>query len=381
MAIFPGFLGPTYRTRSVNVATERSINWYPQVEDSGVPKLNPAMYPTPGLRPFVQVASAPVRAVFWQDGRGFAVAGPNFYEIFPNKTVINHGSVRQDSKPAQIFSNGQAGFQLFIVSGGNGYVFNLQTDTLTEITDANFPDPCVMGGFVDEYFLALKGNSTEFRISNLLDGLVWNGLDVGQVSQSSDNKIAMAVYHREVWLFGSKRTEVWYNSGNASFPFQPIPGVFIEHGIRAPFSVQALDNSLFWLGSDEQGSSVVWRNQGYTPIRVSTHSIEWFLNQSSSLERAVAYTYQDEGHAFYVLYVPELGHTELGDTTLVYDVATQMWHERAIWSDVYMRFFPHLSWTHAFGWGKHLVGDRQSGTIYEMNLDFYDDSVVIRGGL
>jgi hypothetical protein len=43
--------------------------------------------------------------------------------------------------------------------------------------------------------------------------------------------------HREAWLIGTQTTEVWYNAGNAQFSFAELPGVFIEHGCVAPYSI------------------------------------------------------------------------------------------------------------------------------------------------
>jgi hypothetical protein len=299
------------------------------------------------------------------------VSGNLFVELLASRTFLSRGLVANDTRPATICSNGQAGHQLFVTSGGAGYIFDLVANTFSEITADGFPRPVVMGAFVDQYFVALKGNSIQFNISALANGLVWEGLDVAQVSQSSDNKLAMLANHSEVWLFGSRTTEVWYNSGNASFPFQPIQNTLIEHGIVAPFSAVCLDNTIFWLGQDITGDRMVWKAQGYLPTRVSNHAIEYFLNKAPRVSDAMAYAYQEEGHSFYVLYVPTM------ETTLVYDVATNQWHERATWDTRSMRWFPHVGRCHCFGFGEHLIGDRQSGTVYRQSLDLYAESLVV----
>jgi len=195
-------------------------------------------------------------------------------------------------------------------------------------------------------------------------------LDVGQMSLSSDQKIAMATYHRELWFFGSKRIEAWVNTGNNAFPFQPIGGAPIDHGIAAPFSAVVMDNTIFWLGADATGGGIVWKASGYTPQRVSTHAVETMLHRLSRFNDAIAWVYSQEGHLFYVLYLPQ------ADTTWVYDVASNLWHERALWDTVTMRWKPHVGITHAYAWGMNLVGDRMSGAIYRMDLDFPWDQLV-----
>lgn len=370
---YPGFINGDGRVRSPNVDVERTVNLFPEMADAGTPKVRANLYGTPGLSPFAYLLSGPVRALFGQDGRCFAVGGAGFYEIFPQRTVTQRGLVVSDGRPATISSNGTNGHQLLVTSGGHGYIFDLTANTFTEITDDGFPTPVAMGLFVDTYFLVLKSGSNQFNWSSPLDGTTWNALDVAQTSLSSDQKKAIAVSHRSVFVLGEKYTEVWVDTGGSS-TFQPQPGTFIEHGIEAPFSCIVIDNTLIWLGRDEGGSGVVWKLNGYTPQRVSTHAVEYALSQATSLEPSIAYYYQEDGHSFYVLYVPSL------PTTWVYDVATNLWHERALWNPKTEQYEPHLSRCHCYAFNRNLVGDRQSRTVYHMSLNYLDDTVVIGAG-
>jgi hypothetical protein len=132
-----------------------------------------------------------------------------------------------------------------------------------------------------------------------------------------------------------------------------------------------------WLGSGTSGDRIVWRANGYTPERVSTHAVEYALGHAPRIDDAIAWTYQQEGHTFYVLYVPSLATVRGFATTWVYDVATQTWHERALWDSVRLDWQPHLGRCHAYGFGRHLVGDRTSGAIYDLSLDVADDTTVV----
>jgi hypothetical protein len=173
------------------------------------------------------------------------------------------------------------------------------------------------------------------------------------------------VDHSEVWLFGTNSVEVWYNSGNADFPLQRIQGAFNEIGCAATFSVAKLDNGLFWLGADARGKGIVYRANGYTGQRVSTHAVEWQIQQYENISDAVAYTYQMDGHAFYVLTFPS------ANATWVYDVSTGTWHERAGWyNGQQTRQRGHMMM--AFD-GQICVGDYQNGNIYAYSLDVYAD--------
>lgn len=378
---YPGFLGGVGTLRSPNVNAEDTINWIPEIANKGTPKVKLWLTRTPGLRAAYQLNGGPVRAQFEQDGRAFAICGPAFYELFPNDTAILRGIVATNGHPATMCANTEAvpiegetdgGNQLFIVSGNLGYIYDLVDNTLTQIIDDAFPFPCVMGLFFHGYFVALNGATGAFNLSTILDGMTWNGLDFGLESQVSDRTRAIIRTHDNLWLMSYKHCAPWYNSGDASFPFQPVQGSITDHGIDAIWSAVELDNAPFWVGRDETGKDVVWRANGYTPLRVSNNAIEYYLAQLSRTDDAIAYTYMEEGHLFYVLYLPVAEHT------LVYDVTTDLWHKRGLWDPVGMRFEPHLSRNHMFAFGhKHLVGDRRSAVIYEMNLRYLTDQIAV----
>lgn len=370
MARYPGFVGPSNRQRSLSVDTERSVNWYVEIAGAGTPAAVSALYPTPGLALFTYLGSGAVRGLFAQDGRCFGVGGAFFYELLASGNTRTIGNVRVDGRPVTISSNGTAGHQLFVTSGGRGYIYDLAADSFTQITDENFPANVASGLFFDQYFVALDADTGAFSLSDLDDGLVWSGLDINQESQFSDKVIGMQRVHDNLWLFGSRHTGPYYNGGDANNPFLPVPSALIEHGTAAPFSAVAMDNTVIWLGQDEQGTGLVWKANGYTPARISTHAVEYALGQAQNLTQAVAYSYQEQGHLFYVLYVPGL------ETTWVYDVATDLWHERAHWDTRTMRFIPHVGVNHCFAFGRHLVGDRRSGAVYTQSLSIATDTVV-----
>jgi hypothetical protein len=122
-----------------------------------------------------------------------------------------------------------------------------------------------------------------------------------------------------------------------------------------------MDNGLFWLGRDRRGQGIVYRANGYSGIRISTHAVEWQIQQYADMSDAIAYTYQQDGHSFYVLIFPS------ANTTWVYDAATQAWHERAGFVDGY--FTRHRSNCQMAFNNKIVVGDFENGNIYSFDLN------------
>ena len=52
-----GFVGGSYTSQALNVDAQRTVNWYPEANDSQS-KSALAMYPTPGLANFSQIVGA-----------------------------------------------------------------------------------------------------------------------------------------------------------------------------------------------------------------------------------------------------------------------------------------------------------------------------------
>lgn len=367
-----GFCGGSYTSQSPNVAANLTMNWYPErIEDLGKTKV--ALCPSPGTKQFSYTAGVGLQctALFVFDERlfgylagGVTVTG-SIFECFSNGTLsVFPGYV---AATGVSFSANSAS-QLLIIDPltGSASILDLPSNTLFPGVVAGV----TQGAFCDGYFLALEANSNKFRISGIEDGLTWNALDVAAVSVFPDKIVSMLVDHREVWFWGAKQTVVYYNSGNPDFPFEPIPGAFIEQGCIAEFSPVRLDNSIFWLGADERGVGVAWRAQGYSPARVSTHAEEYAWSQYPTISDAVSYAFQDQGHSFWRIRFPT------ANATWQFDAATQMWSQVGFWdeSQVPAVFTAHRSQCHAFCFGKHLVGSTAYGSIDEMSIDIFTDS-------
>src|SRR5215471_8904176 len=261
-----GFVGPTYQSQSPFANADLTMNWYVENDESGDAKGARFLYPTPGLKVFSEPQpGVPINALTTINGRLFAVTNQKLYEVFANGSSNLIGSLIINPGNKVFIANGQT--FLFIVTGTNAYSFNLGSSALTDVTGSLahiLPRACA---YSDGYYIVLFGAafSNTFQISALNDPTTWSGVNVAQPSVFPDNITAILVDHRELWIFGLKATQVYYDSG-ATFPFVPIPGAFIEQGSSALSSPVRADNSVFWLGGDERGQAIAWRAQGYTPI-------------------------------------------------------------------------------------------------------------------
>ena len=366
-----GFIGPSYTSQSRSADSEFTMNLYPEIIESPGGKSAMALYGTPGLAIVNAVNGAPsVPNLFAFNGRLFGVAATTFFEINQQAgggfSLIGRGNLGQlVTNPVSIAANQN---QLLIAAGGLLYVFNLATNALTALPPSTLPGPVNQIAYGDGFFLALIAGTNQFFESNPLDGTTWNALATAKVSVFPDNVLAMLPLLRQMIFFGSKQTAIYQNTGDFPLAYDlPIPGAFLEQGIIAPYSAVVMDNSAVWLGGDARGAGIVWRLNGYTPQRISTHALEYAMQGYKTITDAIAYSYQDQGHTFYVLYFPT------ANATWVYDAATQMWHQRGWWNGPY--FNAHRSQCHAYCFGTHFVGDPLSGAVYSMSINTYSDTL------
>jgi len=370
------FVGPSNVNSALTFDADRTINEYiePQKPGNGG-KSDVMLVPAPGLTLFAAVPGSSVPLLFQQDGRAFGVAGDQFIEIFADASWTSYGtvSVVTDVYPT-LCSNGTAGFQLFLTAGLNGYIFDLNTNTLTLIADPDFPQgQALMGEFMDGYFLVLVSGTRRFQISALEDGTSWDGLDVAERSEASDNLSAMRRNHREIWFQGTLTSEVWYDNGDPLFPFAPIQGVFLEEGVPSSWTTRRFNNTLVYVAKNQDGAGIVMRADGYNPVRTSTHAVELAI-QNTGLATARAWVYQERGHLFYLLHLPT------NETTFVYDVALDRWAERATLVDDSVEpwvWAPNRPISHCFAFQKHLVGDISTGTIYEQSVTIFTQELAV----
>jgi hypothetical protein len=387
-----GLVGPAYRSQSVNADCQVLINLYLEMIESGQGKGSAALYCTPGLNKLYDLGPAPVRGIITAQSRTFAVAGATLYELLapaavPNKIAIGQADdvqIANDGKPVSMASGPT---QVLIASAQNLYCLQLVDGKTTNATGAILPansltlipqynnvtgygllGPVSQVAYGDGFFFALIANSNQIQASNPVDGSSWQGVRETQVSVFSDNVISIFVDHRLMWVFGPKNTQPYFDSGNFPFPYDVIQGGFIEQGIAAQFSVAKIDNSIFWLGQDERGQGIVWRANGYQPVRISTHAIEYEFGTFATMADAVCYAYQDQGHTFYVMNFPT------AQKTWVYDCATQTWHQRGYSDQKSGNFIQSLAGFHTFNFGIHLVGDPTTGAIYQQSVNFLSDN-------
>jgi len=369
MALYRGFCGDSNPTQSVIADGERTVNWYKEIVQSQAAPTGAALYPTPGQSVLCTSGSMGTRALWQQGSRAFAVIGDTLYEVSDTWALTNRGTVKHDANPATISYSGKAGDQLFITSGGNGYCYDLSTNTLTQVLTGE----ATMGGMLNSRFLAFNANTGAVRCSDLNDGLTWNPLGVFYREQGPDPWVAMIVRPPEIWLLGEQSGEVWYqNNANIYQPFGAVPGAFFTVGCRAPWSVAQAGNVLTWLARTSSGQGQIVAASGYTPQPISTYAVETQIGQmarSSKISDCEVLVYLQEGHLFACFNFATAQQSWVTDFSM-----GNAWHERGTWNSAAQRYDVWGPRVHGFLHGTHVVGDRATGKLSKLDITLGTDT-------
>ena len=261
------------------------------------------------------------------------------------------------------------GTQLVITTEAITYIVTLASDTLTAVTDSDFPNADTVA-FLGGYFFFNNnqpGSSGQLFWSEIYEGTTYDALDFATAENAPDNLVAVWRDHDRLLLFGDDTIESWFLTGGAEI-VAPYKGSVINRGLGARWSIANLDNSVFFL--DDSG--IVRRiggQGGYNAERVSTHAIEndiataaWRHDDDAAYDGAVASSYIEEGHEFYVLTIP-------GHSTWVFDAATGVWHKRKSKGLEASRFSFHIN-----AYNMVLCGDTETGKLYEQSLEYVSEN-------
>jgi len=223
---------------------------------------------------------------------------------------------------------------------------------------------------VDNYFVYNRPSTQQWAASDVLSPIT-RALSFASKDGAPDNLVSLIVDHREVYLLGERSSEVWVDAGTTPFAFQRIPGTSTQHGIAAQFTMARLGNSFAYVSRNDRGQGQVVMMNGYTPQRISTHAVENSI-KDQPIEDAIAWSYQLEGHEFYVVTFPSV------DLTWSYDTTTGMWN-KWLWVDNENVYHRHRGNCAALFQGLVLVGDWENGKVYQLDPENYtDDDGTIR---
>ena len=358
-------VGPSYTAPSLYQNAEECICWFnekdPNKKDGERGQYT--LYPTPGLVQKVVPAVGEVRGLRTVQGGAtlLAIVGSGLYTINASYTATLVGTLFSNAGQVVLSDNGAAAY---FCDGSNRYSFTYAGSVFAVQSDGGFLGGGVRTDAVDN-FLVYSQPGTQNWGATSANSVASPALSVGKKDGSPDNLVVLIVINREIFLLGEYTSEAWVDVGAFPFPFARIPGTNTQHGCAAAGSVSVLGNAFAYVSQDRRGEGIIVVMNGYQPVEISTHAVTNTL-KNQVISDAVAFTYQMEGHEFYVVTFPSI------DLTWVYDAATQLWHKWLSFSGgAYHRHPGNCS---ALFQGLVIIGDYQTGALYALDNEVYTDN-------
>lgn len=254
-------------------------------------------------------------------------------------------------------------------------------DTLTVSIPqfARITDPAFLGAdrvaFIDGWLLFNQPGTQNFYTNAPQPyTIMFAGAFFAKNDTSSDQLVTLEENNRECWLIGERHTEVWYDAGGANFGFSRIPGVAPQIGCAAKHSIARLGDSLAWLGKSERGENIVVKTEQYSYTTISNFALESAISSYPLISDAFAYSYEAEGHLFYVLTFPTADKTWVYDHTTSTLLGSPTWHERASYDATTGTFHRDSSSCFANFQNLRIVGLFNQGALAVLDRSVYDDS-------
>lgn len=322
------------------VSSERLVNGYLEQTPQG--RAPAPIYGTPGLTQWATMAG-PCRGMLSVKEVVF-FASEDLLTAQPNGTLTALGAI-----PAGTVDMASDGTNVVITVGGSIYVWN--GTTYTEVTDPDAPAASSVE-FMNGFFVFTEVGSQQFFISPQANpGGDYDALDFDSADTSPDVLVRTRRVGRDLILFGRESVEFWYYSGDATFPINRYSDTPLDVGLIGVRAEASNNETVFWLASDK----TVRRLDGRTGTRISTFAVEALIASWSDASLTIATSHVYQGHLFVVFRNPE--------GCVVWDQATQLWHERESYASETWRVSHY-----AYCYGRHLFGGEK---IYE--LGGYDE--------
>lgn len=359
-----------YVARSIIASAQRCVNLYSEAnpKSSEVPY---TLYNVPGLTLLTTPPIAAAgRGLYWANSDElYYVCGATLYLVSPGFILTALGTIGTTTGLVSMADNGTS---LVLVDGStNGYEVDLTTHIMTLISISNNspPPPQVYGFFganrVDmiDGFMVLNQPGTRNFYSTYNNEIVFDALFFAAKNGYSDNLVTLIVSRREIWLFGERTTEIWFDSGAADFPFQIIPGPFIQHGCAAKYSVAQVNGAVFWLSQDQSGAYIIARGEGYLAKPISNPALENEMASYANISDAQGFCFTMNGHSFYQINFPTANKSWRWD-----EDSPGLWHE-AVYTDSNGAENRHRASCAAWAYNRNVCADWENGQLYAFDIN------------
>ena len=345
------------RTRAIS--QERTLNMYPEPVPTGA--YPSVLLPWPGCKTLSDgTGSGTPRGIYTHDRNGvvYKVVDTSLYSMSSDGVETSLGAVAGTG--LVLFESlydtvGTIGTKLLITSNTNGYVYDIDSDTLTDVTDASY----AAGGSVVAInrFVIWQLTNNQYAVADVGTPTSIQAENISTIDSFADDLVQITRLRETIYMMGSTSIEPYYIGSSGTNPLTSIQSGTAQKGLIARGCVDSNENALYWVGNDK----ILYRTNAYEPQSVTTPSV---ANKFDS--------YDFTGARVRCLKVDAQNFVEVftSSATWCYAEASNYWFELAYKADeeTYLGY----DITHAYN--KNLVLSKIDGRVFELDFDTYQDN-------
>lgn len=271
-----------------------------------------------------------------------------FFDFNNNSTqdisVVQIGSLNTTEGPVYIAENNKP--QIAFSDGENIYIYDPTLSPAFQQIPINFTPGYIT--FHDTYFIAAASNDQTYnppanntwRLSAQNDGTSWPSVassssvtSVGLIQSKPDNTQAVIKPPsggNMIFVLGSTVTEVWFDTGAQTFPYQRNNQITIDYGCISPATVASNDQYVVWLAQNEKTGPIIMYSDGGLPQKITTDGIDYLFSTLTAPEDSRAFMFRQQGHTIYHI------NFFTDNLSLFYDFNTQKFYNA---SDENLNYF------------------------------------------
>ena len=308
-------VGPAYKSRELPLSAQVTKNLWPEINQEARNVVS--LHHTPGCKNF----SAPGgtdRGMHIFNERMFCVSGTTLFEIDSDGVATDKGSIPGEER-VQFADDGS---KLVMVTAGSVYIYtdptNVDAGGVVTVTDSDLIAPTSVA-YLNQQFLFDQNDGTpgRFATSEIATDFNVNALDVATAESHPDDIVRLITFRQNVFMFGSRSVEPWYNTGQGRPPFARVNNSIRPYGIAGINAAHTTSEWLYFLDHDR----IPRRTQGLDHQNIGNPALGVQWSRYGTLNDCIVFSYRQDGQTFVVYTFP----TE--DRTWVFHEPSMSWFQ------------------------------------------------------
>jgi len=275
-------------------AASTSVNMYLTRNDDGSFKQADR---TEGLTEWVSFGPSNIRSNFiLANDFLYFVAGGFLWRTESNKNTVNLGVVGGANRAVLIINNEPLPEILILNGSGDGFVYDTNALTLTQVTAPEFVARRPrQGDFLNGRAWLVDTQNNTFFGSALNDFMTYPASTVASANEHPDKILNIEAVQSALHVIGEKTTEYWQSVNDPNLPLRRVNGATMHHGTLSENSVARLDDMYCFL-SEEKGVQLVKRT---SEQKISDLDFELPV-KGDGTERYKGFSVLDDAYGFWI---------------------------------------------------------------------------------